>query len=76
MATTKRIPFNSQEATEYSRFVAEFVDAAKRFSKLDKWKNELPAVATHWILSAGEESRFLGKAFQSACDVTRLFQTS
>ena len=56
---------NTVEIGEYARFVAEFVDAAKRFQKLDSWKSELPAVATHWLLSGGEPIDFFGAGFRA-----------
>jgi DNA (cytosine-5)-methyltransferase 1 len=66
MAKQKQNSKTTEEIGEYVRFVAEFVDAAKRFPKLDKWKNELSAVATHWLLSGGEEADFFGAEFKGA----------
>ena len=57
-------PTPELEIGEYARFVAEFVDAAKRFPKLDRWKTELAAVATHWLLSGGEKVDFFGAEFR------------
>jgi len=51
--------------SEYARFVAELLDSAKRFQKLDQWKAELPAAATHWLLSGGESDDILGREFRS-----------
>ena len=66
MPKQKQISKAAEEISEYVRFVAEFVDAAKRFQKLDKWKNELSAVATHWLLSGGEEAGFFGTEFKAS----------
>lgn len=66
MPKQKQISKAAEEISEYARFVAEFVDAAKRFPKFDKWKNELSAAATHWLLSGGEEAGFFGAEFKAA----------
>jgi DNA (cytosine-5)-methyltransferase 1 len=55
-----------EKISDYAGFVAELLDAATRFQKLDRWKSELPAAATHWLLSGGEASGFLGADFRSA----------
>lgn len=66
MPKQKPISKAAEDISEYVRFVAELVDAAKRFAKLDKWKNELSAMATHWLLSGGEETAFYGAEFKFA----------
>ena len=56
---------DSTGISEYARFVAELIDSARRFQKLDQWKAELPAAATHWLLSGGEADGILGREFRS-----------
>lgn len=48
----------------YHELIAELFEAAKNNQTLSRWKNELPAVVTHWLFSGGEYLGISGPEFR------------